>query len=105
MERHYEGNNILFLESRAHSRSLQICISFVTIYSGSNIWQDLEYMRRVTVIIVDKWLARNINSTAHVQKILFCKCPDECPLKNKEQNTWKKLAITLICKIICTKID
>ena len=28
----------LFLESRAKSMSLQICISFFTIYSSSNIW-------------------------------------------------------------------
>ena len=38
VERHHEGSNILFLESRAQSMSLQICISFFTIYSGSNIW-------------------------------------------------------------------
>ena len=38
MERHYEGSHILFLESTAQSMSLQICISFFTIYSGSNIW-------------------------------------------------------------------
>ena len=38
MERHYEGSHILFLESRAQSMSLQIFISFFTIYSGSNIW-------------------------------------------------------------------
>ena len=38
MERYYEGSNILFLESRAHSMSLQICISFFTVYSRSNIW-------------------------------------------------------------------
>ena len=64
-------------------------------------------MRRVTPQwgIVGKCLARNINSPAHVQKIPFCKCPGECPLKNTEQNTWKKLVITLICKPICTKID
>ena len=37
-ERHYEGSLILFLESRAQSMSLQICSSFFTIYSGSNIW-------------------------------------------------------------------
>ena len=61
--------------------------------------------------IVGKLLARNINSPAHVQKIPFCKCPGECPLKNTEQNTWKKLVITLISKLelkilfICTKID
>ena len=46
MERDYEGSNILFLESRAHSTSLQIWISFFTIYSGSNTWQDLEHMRK-----------------------------------------------------------
>ena len=50
MEKRYEGSNILFLESRAHSMSLQIWISFFfTIYSGSNIWEDLKYMRGVTV--------------------------------------------------------
>ena len=38
MDRHYEGINILFLESTAHSMSLQICISFLIIYSGSKIW-------------------------------------------------------------------
>ena len=32
------GSHILFLESRAQPMSLQICISFFTIYSGSNIW-------------------------------------------------------------------
>ena len=37
-ERHYEGSHILFLESGAQSMSLQICISFFAIYSGSNIW-------------------------------------------------------------------
>ena len=31
MERRYEGSNILFLESRVHSMSLQIRISFFTI--------------------------------------------------------------------------
>ena len=38
MEWRFEGSNILFLESRVHSVSLQILISFFTIYSGSNIW-------------------------------------------------------------------
>ena len=37
MEGHYEGSNILFSESRALI-SLQVCISFFTIYSGSKIW-------------------------------------------------------------------
>ena len=41
MERHYEDSHILFLESRAQSMSLQICISLFTIFSGSNIY-DLE---------------------------------------------------------------
>ena len=31
MEGDYDGSNILFLESRAHSMSLQIWISFFTI--------------------------------------------------------------------------
>ena len=96
MERHYEGSNILFLESRAQSMYLQVCISFFTIYSESNICEDLEYVRRVTVSVVGKWLARNINSPAHVQKIPFCKCPGECPLENTEQNTWKKFVTILI---------
>ena len=55
--------------------------------------------------IVGKWLARNINSPAHLGKIPFCKYPGECPLKNTEQNTCKKLVTTLICKLIFTKID
>ena len=38
MVRRYEDSYILFLESRAHSMSLHICISFSTIYSGSNVW-------------------------------------------------------------------
>ena len=64
-------------------------------------------MRRVTPQwgIVGKCLARNINSPAHVQKIPFCKCPGESSLKNTEQNTRNKLVITLICNLICTKID
>ena len=46
-----------------------------------------------------------------MEKIPFWKCPGECLLKNTEQNTWKKLVITLICGlrlkalVICTKID
>ena len=31
MERHYEGSQILFFESRTQSISLQICIGFFTI--------------------------------------------------------------------------
>ena len=46
MEKHYEGSHILFLESRAQSMSLQICISFFTIYSGSNTWWDLEHWEK-----------------------------------------------------------
>ena len=34
----YEDSQILFLESRAQSLPLQICLSFFTIYSGSNFW-------------------------------------------------------------------
>ena len=37
MERHYEGSHILFLEYRAQSMCLQICIGFFTIYIGFNI--------------------------------------------------------------------
>ena len=44
MEGHDEGSHVLFLESRAQSMSLQICIRFFTIYNGSNIWEGLEYM-------------------------------------------------------------
>ena len=35
MEKHYEGSNILFLESGAYSKSSQICIAFFAIYNGS----------------------------------------------------------------------
>ena len=45
------------------------------------------YEKSQAVSIVGKWLARNINSPAHVQKILFCECRGECPLKNTAQNT------------------
>ena len=38
MERHYNGIHTSFLESRAQSLSLQIYISFFTIYGRSNIW-------------------------------------------------------------------
>ena len=43
MEKDYEGSNILFWESGARSKSLQICIAFFPICGGSNIWEDLEY--------------------------------------------------------------
>ena len=46
------------------------------------------YEKSHAVSIVGKWLARDINSPAHVQKIPFCKCPGECALKITEQNTW-----------------
>ena len=49
MEKHYEGSNILLPESGSHSKFLQNCVDFFTIYGGSNIWQDLEYMGRVIV--------------------------------------------------------
>ena len=48
-------------------------------------------MRRATVSIVGKCLARNINIPAHEQKIPFWKCPGDFPLKNTEQHTWKTL--------------
>ena len=51
MERHYEGSHILFLESTTQSMSIQICISFFTNYSGSNIcnlvWSWI-HIRKVT---------------------------------------------------------
>ena len=37
IERHYTGSNVLFLDSTAHSLSLQISISFFIIYGGSKI--------------------------------------------------------------------
>ena len=43
-------------------------------------------MKTVKVSIVGKWLARDINSPDHVQKIPFCKCPGESPLKNTEKH-------------------
>ena len=54
------------------------------------------YMRRVTV---GKQLSRNVNSLADVQKIPFLQMPRRVPFKNTKQNTWKKLVITLICKL------
>ena len=44
MEKHYEGSNILCLESGALSKSLVISIAVSTIYGRSYIRQDLEYM-------------------------------------------------------------
>ena len=68
--------------------------------------------------IYEKSHSRYINSQLRIQivqltckRFHFCKCPGECPLKNREQNTWNKLVITLICKlklkavVICIKID
>ena len=91
MDRHYEGSHILFLESTAQSMSIQICISFFTIYSGSNICHLVKSWRRVTV-------GSYLNSQLRIQivqltckRFHFCKCPSKCPLKNTEQMTWKKL--------------
>ena len=68
--------------------------------------QDLEYIEESQLVgIIGKWLARNINSATHTHNISFCKCPGELPLKNTQQNTLKKIVITLICKLICTKTD
>ena len=53
------------------------------------------YEKSHAVSIVGKWLARNIDSPVHVQKIPFWECRSECPLKNTEQNTWKKLVTIL----------
>ena len=49
-------------------------------------------MRRIT-------LAKNTNSLAHVQKIPFPQMPRWVSFENKEQMTWKKLVITLICRL------
>ena len=106
MERHYEGSNILFLEPRAHSMLYRYISVFLTFIVDLPFGKTLNaYMRRVTVSIVGTWLARNIGSPTHLQKIPFCKCPGECPLKNTEQSTSKKLLTTIICKLFCTKID
>ena len=51
MERHYEGSHILFLESRAQSMALQICISFLPFIvdlTFGKILNIASYMRRVT---------------------------------------------------------
>ena len=50
MKKHYEVSNTFFFKSGAHSKFLQICIAFFTIYGGSNIWQDLEYMSNIIYI-------------------------------------------------------
>ena len=47
MERHYEGNHILFLESTAQSMSIQICICFFI--NICDLVRSRIYMRRVTV--------------------------------------------------------
>ena len=99
MERHQKGIHILFLESRVQSMSLQICISFFTIYSGSNIWYKI-------LNIYEKGHSRYLNSQLRIQivqlmckRFHFCKCPGECPLKNTEQMTSKKHVIALIYKL------
>ena len=38
MEKDYGGSSILFLESGAHFKSLQIFIAFFIIYGRYNIW-------------------------------------------------------------------
>ena len=63
MERHYEGSNILFLESGTQSKSSQTFFAFFIIYGGSNIWLDLENTGRVT--------AGKLLATADVQKTSF----------------------------------
>ena len=64
MERHYEGNNILLLESGAHAKSIQICFAFLNIYGGFNIWQDLEHTGRITAGKLARYIA-----IAHVRKV------------------------------------
>ena len=56
--------------------------------------------------IYEKSHSRYLNSQLRIQivqltckRFHFCKCPGEYPLKNVEQITWKKLVITLICKL------
>ena len=46
MEKDFEDRNVLFLESGAHSKSLQICIAFFTTYGGFKVCQNLEYMEK-----------------------------------------------------------
>ena len=48
MERRYEGNNILFLESRAYSMSLRSGSAFLPFIVDLAFGKDLDYMRRVT---------------------------------------------------------
>ena len=98
MERLYEGSQILFLESRAQSMALQICISFLPFIV------DLTFGKILN--IYEKSHSRYLNSQLRIQivwltckRFHFCKCPGECPLKNTEQMTWKKLVITLIYKL------
>ena len=38
MKNHYNGSNILFLESGAQSKSLQTGFAMLIIYGASNIW-------------------------------------------------------------------
>ena len=61
MKNHYNGSNILFLESGAQSKSLQTGFAMLIIYGASNIWSDLEYTGKVRA---DK-LTMNI-TIAHV---------------------------------------
>ena len=49
MERRYEGSHILFLESRAQSMSLQICLAFLPFIVDLTFGKTWVYMKRVTV--------------------------------------------------------
>ena len=102
MERHYEGSNIL--ESRTHFMSLH---DFTDLYQlFYHLWHLIRYwIYEKSHKYNSRYMARNINSPTQLQKIPFCKCTGECPLENAEQNTWKKLVTTLICKLIFTKTD
>ena len=44
MEKHYEGSNILFLESGVLSKSLQICIAFLSFMVNLTFAKISEYL-------------------------------------------------------------
>ena len=79
MERRYEGSHILFLEPRAQSMSLQICLAFLQFIVGLTFGKIWVYMKRVTRYLLK--VAKNKNSLDHVQKIPFLQISRWVPFK------------------------
>ena len=81
MERRYKGSQILLLESRAQSMSLQICLAllpFIVDLTFGKIWV---YIYGKSHRYLPNKVAKNKNSLAHVQKIAFLQISRWLPFK------------------------